>query len=115
VVLDGTSTKDAVIDVDFSISSLQINSGYTGTVSQGGATLTISGPYTQTAGTFNGGSGVLNLGSNFSLNGGTFSANSGTVAFVGSGGQAFPPTAVTSLAHRVRDLRLARASSRSAP
>src|SRR5688500_13097291 len=108
VVFDGTSTKNAVVDIDFSISSLQIIAGYSGTISQGNSNLTIGGIYEQHGGTFTGGNGALNISSTFTLNGGTFTAptgtldfpaavtvasgatfnaNGGTVAFVGTGAQ----------------------------
>ena len=87
VVFDGTSAKNAVIDTSLSISSLQIATGYTGTVSQGGSDLSLSGGYLQTGGTFAGGTGVLSVGSNFSLSGGSFDPGAGTVAFNGAGFQ----------------------------
>ena len=53
-VFDGTSTKDSVIDAGFggSLQGLQINSGYTGTITQTqgpGATLTL-GSFSQSSG-----------------------------------------------------------------
>ncbi len=108
VVFDGTSTKDAVVDVDFSIASLQIIAGYSGIISQGNSNLTIGGIYEQLSGTFTGSTGGLSIGSTFTLNGGSFTAptgtlsipsnmtiasgasfnpNGGTLAFVGAGGQ----------------------------
>lgn len=56
-VFDGTSTKDATIDAAFagSVAGMQINAGYTGTITQAsGVSLTVgSSGYTQTVGTFN--------------------------------------------------------------
>src|SRR5436305_7581377 len=38
VTFDGTSTKDATIDISISISGIQINSGYAGTITQANGT-----------------------------------------------------------------------------
>jgi hypothetical protein len=89
-VFDGTSTKDATIDVNINVQGIQINSGYTGTIIQAGShTITITsngfGAFTQSGGTFNGGSGDIRLTGdanqdhNFTLSGGTFTSTSGTL------------------------------------
>jgi hypothetical protein len=89
-VFDGTSTKDATIDVNINVQGIQINSGYTGTITQAGShTITITsngfGAYTQSGGTFNGGSGDIRLTGDtnrdhtFMLSGGTFNSTSGTL------------------------------------
>ena len=86
-VFDGTSTKDATIDAAFagSVAGIQINSGYTGTITHAsGATLTVGGSgFVQSAGTFTGGVNNIDCNSTFTLNGGTFNAPSGTLAFAG--------------------------------
>ncbi len=109
VVFDGTSTKNAVINVNVSIRNLNINSGYTGTITQAdGTNFTMTAGttssqadgvfvcgngiisfnnviYTMTGGAFNCQNGTINS-SFFRLiiNGGTFNAPSGTMTF-GSG------------------------------
>lgn len=106
-VFDGTSTKDATIDAGFAgtVAGIDINSGYTGTITQataltvgtsrfdqeGGAfvggtdTITMNGIVYLDAGTFTSTSGTLDLNSYFyTSGGGTFIHNSGTVSFTGS-------------------------------
>ncbi|MGH9821411.1 MAG: hypothetical protein ACRD43_14690, partial [Pyrinomonadaceae bacterium] len=62
VIFDGTSTKDATIDVDITVSSINIGGGYAGTITQSNsASIQISGCsgkpcFQQSNGTFNGGS-----------------------------------------------------------
>ncbi len=84
VVFDGTSVENCTINTDITVAHLQLNSGYTGVVSQGTSNITVDGAYTQAAGTFTGGSGNFLLGTywaawdRFTLSGGTFTAPSGT-------------------------------------
>jgi hypothetical protein len=106
VVFDGTSAKNANIDVDFSTSTLQITAAYSGTISQGASNLTVNGDFTQSGGTFLGGGGTMSVTSSVTINSGTFTApvgildcqgnvsisapaafspNGGTVAFTGGG------------------------------
>ncbi|HKE55401.1 MAG TPA: hypothetical protein VKB46_01825, partial [Pyrinomonadaceae bacterium] len=104
-VFDGTSTKDAVIDAGFAgaVDGLQINAGYTGTITQaitfsignsgfsqssgtftpGNVVLNCNGVFNQSGGTFNAPTGTLNFANNVTVTGGTFNPNSGTIAFVG--------------------------------
>src|SRR5688500_10268518 len=81
VVFDGTSAKNAVVDTDFSVASVQIIAGYTGTISQGNSDLTVGGIYEQLSGSYVGGNGVLTIASTFTLNGGSFTAPTGTLNF----------------------------------
>ncbi len=74
-VFDGTSIKDATVDVNVTISTLNINAGYTGTVSQGASDFTMS-IFTQSDGNFTGGIGTLDLNGDITLAGGTFTASS---------------------------------------
>jgi hypothetical protein len=109
VVFDVTSTKNAIIDPAFagSIQGIQINAGYSGTITQAqnsGATLTIGGSgFSQASGTFvcdalenlddNGtlvisagtfnAAGTTSFASDFTISGGTFNAGTGTVVFDG--------------------------------
>jgi len=105
---DGTSTKNATIDAGFagSVAGIDINTGYTGIITQartitvgtsnydqaagtftGSAdTMTVNGTFTLSSGTFTAPSGTLQLASNFTHTaGGTFAHNSGTVVFAASG------------------------------
>ncbi|MEX1997650.1 MAG: fibronectin type III domain-containing protein [Candidatus Andersenbacteria bacterium] len=78
---DGTSTKDATIDAAISVSGIDINTGYTGTITQAtGVTVTFDiGNYDQAAGTFTGGNSLISGGNtgSFTLSGGTFTNSSG--------------------------------------
>jgi len=82
-IFDGTNTEDATIDAGFagSVSGLQINAGYTGTITQAAALTVGSSGYSQSTATFTGGSSTLTVQGNFSLTGGTFNAPSGTLSF----------------------------------
>src|SRR5881409_4058189 len=84
-VFDGTSTNDSTIDAGFagSVAGIQINAGYTGTVTKAaGVTLTVgSSGYSQATGTFTGGNSALDINGTFTLSGGTFNAPSGTLNF----------------------------------
>src|SRR6184192_2741647 len=85
VVFDGTSTKNATIDTNISVTGIQINTGYTGTITQSGSstvTIDVAG-FFQSSGTFTGGSGAIDINGNFALSGGTFAASSGTTFFGG--------------------------------
>ncbi|MBS1795600.1 MAG: carboxypeptidase regulatory-like domain-containing protein [Acidobacteria bacterium] len=98
VLFDTTSSKNATIDVDATVRSLEID-GYTGIVTNASANFTIQessglGLFKQTSGTFNGGAGTLNFNlgasaanSGLRLTGGTFVSTSGTLnldSFAGS-------------------------------
>ncbi len=77
---DGTSTKDATIDSGFagSVAGIDINSGYTGIITQA-RTLTIgSSNFDQAAGTFTGATQAIDLNGSFILSGGAFTATSGS-------------------------------------
>src|SRR5688572_21767153 len=67
-VFNGTSTKNATIDTAFTITELDINAGYTGTITQS-SNLTITGAnadfvHNTTDGTFTWSSGTLTFGNN---------------------------------------------------
>ncbi len=81
VVFDGTSTKDSFIDLDLTILSLSINSGYNGTISSGTANLTVRSASTQDDGAFSGGSGNITFEQTFTQSGGTFAGNNSTLQF----------------------------------
>src|SRR5205085_3889921 len=81
VFFDGTSTKDATIDVSINVRGMQINSGYTGMITQAGSSTITVGDfgYTQNSGSFNGGSGDIGVTNEFDLHGGTFTSTTGTL------------------------------------
>ena len=84
VVFDSTSSKDAIVDTSASINRINVNTGYTGTISiaDGMSLSTSGGDSSQSDGTINVGNGTLSFGSTFSfvLNGGTINAGNGTVS-----------------------------------
>ena len=92
-IFDGTSTRNATIDVDISIGGIQINEGYIGTITQvGAATLTSPPstsviPFIQDDGIFNGGDSPITINCNgfggFTINGGTFNGGSGSITLTG--------------------------------
>ncbi|MCY7346297.1 MAG: LamG domain-containing protein, partial [Pyrinomonadaceae bacterium] len=80
IIFDGTSTKNATVDTNFSVKSLNINAGYTGTITQADATTLAFGAANSSL-------------TNSSQAGGTFVCGSGgaisfnTVIFTQTGGQ----------------------------
>ena len=83
VTFNGTSTKDAVIDPAFGgvVTSINIASGYTGTITQQRSLQTTS-TFTQATGTYSASNQTLDIDSTFTLSGGSFTASSGTT-FIG--------------------------------
>lgn len=81
VAFDGTSTKNAVIDVNVSIDGFNINTGYTGTISQGTSSIILNQAFTQADGIFSGGSGPLDFNGTFTVSGGAFTASSGNTSW----------------------------------
>ncbi len=97
---DGNITIDAAVNV----SSLAVASGYSGTITQGAQSITVSGTTSLAGGTFVGGSALIQSGGNFTLAGtaftsttdrldvkgnfsltsGSFTHNNGTVEFSGA-------------------------------
>ncbi|MDB5337352.1 MAG: conserved repeat domain, partial [Planctomycetaceae bacterium] len=85
VIFNATSTKNAILDTGFAgaVASVQINTGYTGTVTLT-KSLIVSGSFTEVAGTFSAGSSTLYLGGNITISGGVFNAGTGTVVISGT-------------------------------
>lgn len=79
VVFDGTNSSDSTIDSSFAgaITSLTIQSGYTGTITMQ-RDLSVNGGYTQTGGTFVQGTHHLYLEA-YNQSGGTFTGGAGTL------------------------------------
>ena len=104
-IFDNNSTVSCTIDATVNVSSITVNSGYTGAIAQGSNAITVSGAATFSSGTFTGGtanvtvsgvftlagtaftstSGILELRSNAAFSSGSFAHNNGTVRFNGSG------------------------------
>lgn len=84
---DGTSTKNATINVSIDVAGISIAAGYTGIITQSGAsTVTVgSSHWVQAGGTFTGGSGAIDINGTYTLSGGTFTSTSG-IFEVGRGG-----------------------------
>jgi hypothetical protein len=74
--------RAATISSSATVAALTVGKG---SLSQGsGATLTLTGAYTQTGGAFTGGDSALGVGGTFGLSGGTFTAGSGAVTISGA-------------------------------
>ncbi|HEX4925028.1 MAG TPA: Ig-like domain-containing protein, partial [Bdellovibrionales bacterium] len=98
-VFDGTcqSNCSPTINQNISVGGIRINTGYTGTITQGATyTVTIgSSGYYQAAGTFDGADGAITT-QNFTLAGGTFNSTSGILKIASDSSQtAFNMTAGT--------------------
>jgi hypothetical protein len=99
VVFDGTSTKNATIDVSITVSSIQIAGSYTGTITQSNAAaIQVAGCngrpcFLQNAGIFNGSGNTITLNSSgfggLTLNGGAFNGGSGDITIVPDGDPSF--------------------------
>ncbi|MEK7556608.1 MAG: fibronectin type III domain-containing protein, partial [Patescibacteria group bacterium] len=91
VIFDADCDNGATINSAFSVQSITMQSGYTGTVTQSAAiTLTSAGSaFSQAGGTFAGGSSSITLSTgtvsqtNLSITGGTFTSTSGTLSLTG--------------------------------
>jgi gas vesicle protein len=68
-IFSSTSTKDAVIDTNVNILGIDIQSGYTGTITQNaGVTITLgTGNYNQADGTFQGGDSTITINGRFTM------------------------------------------------
>lgn len=105
VAIFEATAGNCTIDATVSILGLAINSGYTGTITQGafavtvGATglskaggiwnssasaITVNGPFNASAGTFNATTGTLTLANAITIAPGTFNPSTGTVAITGA-------------------------------
>jgi hypothetical protein len=81
---DSTSTDNATIDANIDVGGIDINSGYTGVITQGSSIVTVgSSNYDQAAGTFTGGSGKIDVNGNLTISGGTFTSTSGVLEVSG--------------------------------
>jgi len=80
LTFNSTSTKDSVVDVGFGgvITSINITTGYSGTVSLSRSLQTTS-TFTHTTGTFTANAQTLDVDGSFVTTGGTFNASSGNM------------------------------------
>ena len=86
----------AGVDLSGTGGGIDIGSGYTGTISLNGNTMSIgSGAFTLAGGVFNAGSGAMNIAGDFIHNGGIFTAGTSTVIFNGNTASAITGTADT--------------------
>lgn len=76
-IFDGSGTGNCTIDATVSITTLDVQSGYTGTISQGSNTITVSGNGTFSGGTFSGGSVDMSVNGIYTLSGTAFTSTSG--------------------------------------
>jgi hypothetical protein len=83
---DATSTKAATIDANISVLGIDINTGYSGTITQGtGFTVTVgTSDFDITAGTFTGGDSTIDINDAFTVSGGTFNATTGSMTVAGA-------------------------------
>jgi hypothetical protein len=74
-------TNGATVDTNWSLLGIQIQSGYTGTITQDSSnTISIStSGWTQADGTFVGGSGNITIDGDYSISGGSFTSTSGVL------------------------------------
>lgn len=83
---NATSTNNSTIDTDISVGGITINSGYTGTITQGSgntATFGASG-FSQSAGVFLGGDSNIDVNGTFTLSAGSFTTTTGTMGVSGN-------------------------------
>jgi hypothetical protein len=78
---DSTSTKNCTIDASISVLGIAVNSGYTGTITQGSSnTITVgTSNWTMATGTFTGGDSNITIDGTLTITGGTFTSTSGVL------------------------------------
>lgn len=80
-IFDGGGATNCTIDANVNVNGLQMNSGYTATISQNAYTVIIgTGGWNVTAGTFTGSSSSITLTGALTINGGTLTSTSGTLS-----------------------------------
>ncbi len=80
VIFDGNGLGSCNIDINASVTSINMSSAYTGTLTQNsGITIATSGAFTISAGIFIGGNSNIDINGTFSLAGGTFTSTSSTL------------------------------------
>lgn len=81
VYFDNNGKGNCSIDIPVSISTLNVDPAYTGTISQGTNSIIISGTAGFGGGVFNGGSANITIGGVFTLSGTVFTASSAVLEF----------------------------------
>ncbi|MFH1354515.1 MAG: hypothetical protein ABIH36_04535 [bacterium] len=106
-IFDPDCDNSATIDANWSVAGININSGYTGTITQaagitltvgtsnfiqadgtftgGDSTITFNDAFTQSLGTFTASSGTTNFAGALTISGGTFNHNNGTISVISNG------------------------------
>ncbi len=81
-IFDPDCDNGAAINANWSVAGININAGYTGTITQNASiTLTVgSSNYIQADGTFTGGNSTIDINGTFALSDGTFTSTSGTLS-----------------------------------
>lgn len=83
-VFNGTSIVNSIITSNISVGGIRIETGYTGTITQSGATVTVGTfGFIQSSGTFVGDSSVITINGYFTINNGNFVSTSGTLTLSG--------------------------------
>lgn len=77
--------NDCTVDAPVSITTISIQAGYSGTISQGGSTITVgAGGFSQAGGTFTGGGAGITVTGDLTISGGMFTSTSGILALRGN-------------------------------
>ncbi len=89
---DGTSAKNATVNVSINVAGIDIQGTYLGVISQAaGSTVTIGASgFSEAGGTFTGGADPITITGPFSLTGGSFTSTSGTLSVSGAFTHALP-------------------------
>jgi hypothetical protein len=81
VFFDNGGLGDCIINTPVTVTSINVNATYTGTISQGANTIIASGASTFSGGTFSGGAADIIFGGAFTLSGTNFTSTSTTTEF----------------------------------
>ncbi|HTB25348.1 MAG TPA: T9SS type A sorting domain-containing protein [Puia sp.] len=84
VNFDGLGLGNCTIDIGVSVRSIAVAAAYTGTISQGGNTITTVNAASFLGGTFTGGTANITIGTIFTLNGTAFTSTSGILEIDGT-------------------------------
>lgn len=80
-IFDNNGTGNCTLDINVTLTTITVNSGYTGTLLQGANTITTTGAATFSGGTFSGGTANITVGGVFTLSGTSFTATSAALEF----------------------------------
>jgi hypothetical protein len=80
-IFDADCDSNATVNANLSVDGVQIDSGYTGTITQGTSTITVgASAWVQNDGVFTGGSVAIDINGALTVNAGTFTATSNTTS-----------------------------------